>query len=163
MFWAHSCPQSRNHSLAYHPQIGQRKHHQQLAGVLGQTPITRLAMPELTLDHPKRMLHLGADTGFDLFNPIGQGVAGFGLVQRFALARHHGNFPVHASVFVLNLLALFNASVARVGKDHFFLPMQQGMRLRHIVGISRSRRDRMHQARVSVHANVNTKGLPASR
>jgi len=41
--------------------------------------------------------------------------------------------------------------------------MQQGMRLRHIVGIGRRCRDRVHQARVSVHANVNTKGLPASR
>ena len=96
-------------SLTPHPQAGQRKHHQHLAGVLGQTPVTRLAMPELTLDHPKWMLHLGTDTGFDLFNPISQGLAGFGLVQRLALARHHGNFPVHASVFVLNLLALFNA------------------------------------------------------
>jgi len=57
-------------------------------------------------------------------------------------------------VFVLNLLALFNAPVARVGKDNFFLPMQQGMRLRHIVGIGRRCRDRVHQARVSVHANV---------
>ena len=154
MFWAHSCRQPLNHSLPDHPQIGQRKHHQQLTGVLGQTPVTRLAMPELTLDHPKRMLHLGTDTGLDLFNPICQSVAGFGLVQRLALARHHGNFPVHASVFVLNLLALFNASVARVGKDHFFLSMQQGMCLRNIVGIGRRCRDRMHQARVSVHANV---------
>ncbi len=124
--WAHSCRQPLSHSLANHPQVGQRKHHQQLAGVLGQPPVTRLAAPELTLDHPKRMLHLGAETGFDLFNTISQGLAGFVLVQRLALARHHGNFPVHASVFVLNLLALFNASVARVGKDHFFLPMQQG-------------------------------------
>jgi hypothetical protein len=121
MFWAHSRYQPLNHSLAHHPQVGQRKHHQQLAGVLGQPPVTRLARPKLILDHPKRMLHLGADTGFDLFNPISQGVAGFGLVQRLALARHHGNFPVHASVFVLNLLALFNAPVARVGKDHFLL------------------------------------------
>jgi hypothetical protein len=129
MFWAHSRFQPLNHSLAHHPQVGQRKHHQQLAGVLGQTPVTRLAMPELTLDHPKRMLHLGADTGFDLFNPISQGEAGFGPVQRLALARHHGNFPVHASVFFLNLLALFNAPVARVGKDHFLLPVQQYMRL----------------------------------
>jgi hypothetical protein len=47
-------------------------------------------MPELTLDHPKRMLHLGADTGFDLFNPISQGVAGFSLVQRLALSRYRG-------------------------------------------------------------------------
>ena len=86
MFWAHSCRQPLNHSLAHHPQIGQSKHHQQLAGVLGQAPVTRLAMPELTLDHPNRMLHLGENTGFDLFNPISQGVAGFGLVQRLELA-----------------------------------------------------------------------------
>jgi hypothetical protein len=41
MFWAHSRCQPLNHSLAHHPQIGQRKHHQQLAGVLGQTPVSR--------------------------------------------------------------------------------------------------------------------------
>ena len=110
-------------------------------------------MTELTLDHPKRMLHLGVDTGFDLFNPCSRGVADFSLVQRLALARHHGNFPVHSSVFVFNLLALFNTSVARVGKDHFFLSMQQGMRLRHIVRIGRCCLDRVYQARVSVYAN----------
>jgi hypothetical protein len=43
-----------------------------VTGVLGQASVSRLAMPELTLDHPKLMLHLGADTGFDLFNPISQ-------------------------------------------------------------------------------------------
>ncbi len=32
--------------------------------------------------------------------------------------------------------------------------MHQGMRLRHVVGIGRRCRDRVHQARVSVHANV---------
>jgi hypothetical protein len=152
--WAHSCPQSLNYSLAHHPQVGQRKNHQQLTGVLGQASVSRLAMSELTLDHPKRMLHLGAVTGFALFNPISQGLAGFGFVQRLALARHHGNFPFHASVFVLNLSALFNASVAKVGKDHFFLSMKQGMRLRHIVGIGRRCRDRVHQSRVRVNGNV---------
>jgi hypothetical protein len=87
MFWANSCLHSRNYSLAHYPQVGQRKHQQQFTGVLGQPPVTHLATPELTLDHPKRMLHFGADTGF-------------GLVQRFALAQHNGNFPVHASVFI---------------------------------------------------------------
>ena len=134
--------------------FGQRKLHQQLTGVLGQPPVTSLAMPELTLNHPKRLFHLGADAGFDFFNLIGQGVAEFGLLQRFALALHHGNFTVHDSVFVLNLLALFNASVARFSKDHFFLPMPQDMRMRHIASIGRRCRDRMHQARVSVKANV---------
>ena len=83
-------------------------------------------MPELPLDHSKQMPQLCADTGFALFNLISQGLAGFGLVQRIGLALHHGNFLVHASVFVLNLLALFSAPVALVGKDHFFLSMQQG-------------------------------------
>lgn len=130
-------------------QAGQRKHHQQLAGVLVQTPVTRLVMPEMALEHPKRMLHLDADTGFDLFNQFSQGVAGFGLVQRLAFILHHSKLPVHTSVLVFNLLALFNASAARVGKDRFFLSMQQGMLLRQSVGIGRRCRDRMHQARVS--------------
>jgi hypothetical protein len=58
---AHSCLQPLNHSLEHHSQVGQRKHHQQLAGVLGQAPVTRFALSELTINHPKRMLHLGAD------------------------------------------------------------------------------------------------------
>ena len=37
-------------------------------------------MPELSLDYPKRMFHFGADTGFDLPNPISQGVDGHGRV-----------------------------------------------------------------------------------
>jgi hypothetical protein len=86
MFWAHLRCQPLNHSLAHHPQIGQRKHHQQLGGVLGQIPLMRFAMTKLILDCPKWMLHLGADTGFDLFNPIGQGVSGVGLVQRLEQA-----------------------------------------------------------------------------
>ena len=160
---AHSCLQPLNNSLAHHPQVGQREHHQQLTGVLGQAPVTRLAMPELTLDHPKGMLHLGADAGLEFFKLIRQCVADPGFVQCLALARHHRNLPVHISVLVLNLLALFNAPVARVGKHNFFLSMQQGMRLCHIVRIGRSRRDCVNQSRLSVHADVNTKGLPASR
>ena len=34
-------------------------------------------MPKLTLDHPKRMLHFGADIGINLLNPIGHGKADF--------------------------------------------------------------------------------------
>ena len=132
---AYSCLQPLNNSLAHHPQVGQRKHHQQLAGVFGQAPVTRLAMPKLTLDHPKRMLHLGADAGLELFELIRQGVADPRFVQRLAIARHHRNVPVHNSVIVLNLLSLCNTPAARVGKHNFFLSMQQGMRLRHIVCI----------------------------
>jgi hypothetical protein len=104
-------------------------------------------MPELTLDHPKRILHLGGDTCFDFFNPISQGVSSFGFIQRFALAQLHGYFPVQPSLLVLNILELFNVQVVnRVGKDHLFLPMQLGLHLRHILCISRRCRDYVRQA-----------------
>lgn len=111
-------------------------------------------MTEVTIDHPKWMLHLGAVNGFYHFNPIGQSAASFDLVQPFTFARHHGNFPAHASVFFLNILALFNASAAQDGKDNSFLPGEQDMRFRNIMGTVRRCRDRMHQARVRVHTNV---------
>lgn len=60
-------PQPLQYSLAHHPQVRQRKHHQQLAGVLDQSPIAHLAMAELALDDAKRMLDFGADAGLDLF------------------------------------------------------------------------------------------------
>jgi hypothetical protein len=40
--------------------------------------------------------------------------------------------------------------------------MHQCMRLLHVVDVYHCAHDRVHQARIGVHANVNTKGLPAS-
>jgi hypothetical protein len=133
----HSSQHSLNNSFSSHPQVAQGKQREQLRRVLGQPFVANLGETELTLDHPKRMLDLGANAGFDLFQFILEGVTGFGLVQRFALARRHGNLPVHLGVLVPNLLALFNAPVARVGKDNFFLSVQRGVRLRHIVCVGR--------------------------
>jgi len=86
MLQAHSCLQPLNNSLAHHPQVGQRKHHQQLARVLGQSSVTRFAVSKPTLDHPKRVLHLGSDARLELFKLIRQGVADQRFVQRLALA-----------------------------------------------------------------------------
>ena len=36
-----------------------------MAGVLGPTPVMRLAMPKLALDDPRRVLDLGPDTGLE--------------------------------------------------------------------------------------------------
>ena len=160
---AHSCLQPPRDSLAHHPQVGERKHHQQLAGVLGQAPIANLAMPELALDDPKRMLDLGADAGLDLLQLLLERVDGPVLVHPSALARHHGDVPVDVRVLRLNFLTLVNTPVARVRKDLLFLPVQQCSRLGDVVGIGRCGRYRVHQARIGVYANVNTKGLPASR
>ena len=150
----HSCLQPLQFSLAHHPLVGKRKHHQELADVLGQAPVTCFAVSKLTLDHPKRVLHLGADARLELFKLLREHVADPRFVQRLAFARHHRSLQVHTRALVLNLLALFNTPVARVGKHHLFLSMQQGMRLRHIKGIGRSRGDRMNQSRLGVHADV---------
>ena len=57
---AHSCPLHLQNSLAHHPQVRQRKHHQQLRGVLGQASVACLAVSKLALDDSKRMLNLGS-------------------------------------------------------------------------------------------------------
>jgi len=46
--------------LARHPQIRQREQRPQLHGVLVQPSVAHLHIPELALDHPKRVLDLGA-------------------------------------------------------------------------------------------------------
>jgi len=111
-------------------------------------------MSKLALDHPKRMLHLRPDAGLEFFQLVTQRVAGFGFVQRFALARHHGYLPIHIRVLLLDLFALFNAPITRVNKDHFFLTVQQGICLRDVVRVGCCGCDRVHKARMNVHANV---------
>jgi hypothetical protein len=86
---ARSCLRPVHYSFAHHPQIRQQKNHQQLAGVLGQAPVTRLAVPELTLDDPKRVLYLGPEAGLELLQLVTQRVAEFGFGQRFALTEDY--------------------------------------------------------------------------
>jgi len=59
-----------NQSLSDDPQIAQRKQGDELRCVLGQPSVARLAVAKLALDHPKRMLHLGAHTGLEFFHPL---------------------------------------------------------------------------------------------
>lgn len=54
-------PAALQYSFARHLQIRQRKHHQELAGVLSQTSIAYFAVVELALDHAKPVLSLGAN------------------------------------------------------------------------------------------------------
>gem|GEM_PF-4477463 len=67
--------------------------------------------------------------------------------------------PIHAS----GVGSFAGALVARISKDNLFFTVQQCMRLRDIVEVGSCSDHRMHQARLSVHPNMNTKGLPASR
>jgi hypothetical protein len=143
----HSSLQSLQYSLAHHPQVRQLKHYQQLAGVLGQSPIAHLAMTELALDYTKRMLDLSADAGLDLLQLVLERVDRFAFIHCLALARHHGNLPIDiGGVLGLHFFTLVDAPVARVGKDHIFLTMQKSCRMCDVVGIGRCGGDRGHQA-----------------
>lgn len=105
-----------------HPQIAQGKQHREACHVLGQSPVTHLGVAKLLLDHPKRVLHLGAHTGFELLSRFDQVAPGRVLVLP-ALARPHGNLPDHTRGF----LALACTLVTRIGEDDLFFTVQQGM------------------------------------
>jgi hypothetical protein len=47
-------------------------------------------MSQLVIDHLKRMLNLSPDAGLEFSQLVTHRVSGFGFVQRFAIARHHG-------------------------------------------------------------------------
>ena len=55
------CP----YHLVHAKQIRQRKQHRQLVVVLAQPLEPRLHKAKLTFDDPKRVLHFGADAGFE--------------------------------------------------------------------------------------------------
>lgn len=48
----------RHQLFSLHPQVRQRKQHQHLRGVPGQTAIAHLDVTKLALDHPKRVFHI---------------------------------------------------------------------------------------------------------
>jgi hypothetical protein len=66
-FWTDHFIQHQQFS-ARHPQVGQREQRLQLRRVLDQAPIADLHVPELLLDHAKRVFHLGTDAGLDLLD-----------------------------------------------------------------------------------------------
>ena len=78
------------------PSIGQSKQGDQLRRVLLQPTVARFDIAKLALDHPKRMLHLGTDTGFGFFNLVCQLIKRIALVQGPAFAWAHGNVAGHA-------------------------------------------------------------------
>lgn len=52
------------------------------------------------------MFHLGADAGLGVLQSLQDSTHQLGFVQRFALARHHGNVLVHLRVLGLDVVSL---------------------------------------------------------
>jgi hypothetical protein len=79
------------------------------------------------------------------------------LLSRPALAWAHGHMPV--CLDALGLFSLGHTLVAGISKHIAFIAVHQGAGLRHIVDVRGGAHNGMDQTGVSVHANVNTKGL----
>jgi hypothetical protein len=66
--------------------------------------------------------------------------------------------PVHACGF----RALGGTLIPGISKHDLLIAVQQTMSLGDVMYIGRSADDGVYQAGISIHTNVNTKGLPAS-
>jgi hypothetical protein len=132
-----------NNSLSHQPQIAQRKQRDQLCHVFDQAPIPSLAIVKLAFDHPEGGLHFGPNAGLDLLQFVDQGVYSFALLKSPALTRLHGKLPVSPRVLRFNLFALGDAAVTGVCEYNSLFTVQQSMRLRDLVLIGNSVRDRM--------------------
>ena len=146
---SHSCLHPLQKHLSDHPDIGQGKQGHKLCGVLDQPAVTHLAVTELAFDHPEWVFHFGAHTGLELLSLFTQRPPGR-VPLLLAFARAHSNVPVHAR----GLISLGRTLVTRVSEDNLLLPMQQCMSLGHIVDVGSGADDGVHQAGISVHADV---------
>src|SRR5690606_18106806 len=92
-FWTDSgC---HRHQLAPgHPEVRQREQRCQLCGVLRQPAVASLRETELTLYHPKRMLHLRSHARLDSFNLVDEGIDPIAQIELAPLARTHRDMPV---------------------------------------------------------------------
>ena len=135
---AHSSLRPLHKPASGHPDVGQRKQRDELCGVLGKPPVAHFDVTELSLDNPKRMLHLGPHAGFALFGLLVQRAPGRVLL-RATLSRAHGHMPIHTS----GVGSLAGALVARLSKDNLFFTVQQRIALRDIVDVSRRADDRI--------------------
>lgn len=104
------------------------------------------------------MLYLGPDTGLGLLKLLRHHPHWRTLVHDFALARHHGNVPVHIRVSGLDF-AFLNTQVALVGKDNVFLAVQQGMGLCDVMHVGCLGRHAVHQIRVRIHTGMRLHAL----
>lgn len=147
---AHSC--LRCHQImARHPQIGQRKQGGDLRRILLESAVAGLHVAKLALDHPKRMLHLGANTGLELLGLVQQFSHLAGLLEGFALAWAHGHMPSHGGISSLTLL---NTLIPGIGPDGLFMTVQQPVRLGDVVLIATGATHRVHQGGICIDADM---------
>ena len=92
----HSSEASLNNSLSGHPKVAQGKQCYQWGGVLDQPFVADPGETKLALENLEGMLHLGSDTGLELFGMVKQAAPRRVLIQCPALAsRAYHHLPIH--------------------------------------------------------------------
>ena len=92
---AHSTLHPLHKPASCHPDVGQRKQRNELCSIFGKPPVADLGVPELALDNPKRMLHLGPHAGLELFGLFVERAPGL-MLLRLTLTRAYGHMPIDA-------------------------------------------------------------------
>ncbi|MNR32504.1 hypothetical protein D3C85_1500970 [compost metagenome] len=129
---------------ARHPQVRQGKQRHHLSGVLGQAPEAHLGVTKLTLDHPERMLGLGANLGLGLLDFTHR------LVQRAAFAVFlvgavpRRNLPDDLASRML--LAFLDPCITSIGAHHALLAVQQFVDLGDVRDIGRRDHHAVYQS-----------------
>ena len=110
-------------SLPHHPQVREHKQGEELRRVLGQASVANFGVTKLALDNPKRVLNLGTDAGFELFDLVQYGTHRALFIQCPTFARSHCNMP--AGLDVLDFFALGYALTTSVGINISLIPMYE--------------------------------------
>ena len=100
-------------SSACNHQIGQAKERVKPCGVLGKPTVANLLQTQQVLDDVKRMLDLSPNARFVILNLL-QDSAQLHIGKCTAFTRVYRDKPVRP--FLINRMALFNTSIARIVK-----------------------------------------------
>ena len=120
----------------------------QALGVFSKTTIANLAITKDLLDVPKRVLHLGSDAGFDLFDFLLLGI------QLLSRARPSGNIPRDVAA-VMELVSLLNAQVTGITEDALLFTVKQLIGRHNVMHISSRGVDAVNQPKFVVDTYVH--------
>lgn len=144
---AHSSKGSLNNPLCGHPQVAEGKQCYQLRRVLGQPFVANLGEAKLAIENPEGVLHLGPDSGLELFGLVEQFAPRRILVQYPALSRAHRHMPAHIG----GLKAFLDPLVSGITEGQAFLTVRQIAGLDNVMNIRCCADDTVHQPGVRIH------------
>ena len=108
--------------LTYSDYIRQSKQHGQLAVIFSHATIARFGESKLAFDDPERMLDLGSDAGFHVFNVDQNFVNSRVLLKRPDFSWPLRDMPVDRCLF--KLFPFFRATVTGISEDKVLITMQ---------------------------------------